>query len=72
MVYAKCPNLERNLAECTCTYTSCDKRGRCCECISFHRARGEAPGCLFPPEIERTYDRSLARLIEAYSNRRRI
>ena len=58
-----CPNQERNLASCTCTY-SCDKRGVCCECIASHRARGELPGCLFPPAAEKTYDRSIRKFVE--------
>jgi len=24
---------------------------------------GEFPGCLFPPEVERTYDRSIERFV---------
>ncbi|WP_281246395.1 hypothetical protein [Desulfoscipio geothermicus] len=39
----------------------------CCECIAYHRKNGEAPGCLFPPEVEKTYDRSLARLARCYT-----
>jgi hypothetical protein len=30
----------------------------CCDCISHHRRSGELPGCFFPPDAERTYDRS--------------
>ena len=50
----------RSLEHCTCSYTACDKRGNCCRCVTFHRGRGEVPGCLFTPAGERTYDRSLA------------
>lgn len=53
---------EKNQAQCSCTYEPCSRKGICCECIAFHRRNGEAPGCLFPPEVERTYDRSLERL----------
>ena len=60
-----CPNRQKNLKHCTCTY-SCSKRGTCCECIAYHRGRGEIPGCLFPPEVERTYDRSVERFVEHY------
>jgi hypothetical protein len=55
----ECANRKENLANCACTYTSCGKRGFCCECISSHRAAGELPGCLFTPEGEKTYDRSV-------------
>jgi len=26
------------------------------------------PGCLFPPEVERTYDRSIRRFVQTYSH----
>ena len=55
--------LEKNKVQCSCTYESCSRRGLCCECVSYHRAKNEAPGCLFPPEIEKTYDRSIKKLI---------
>lgn len=53
-----CPNRERNLKDCTCTYPGCSRKGMCCQCIRYHRERGEIPGCLFPKEAERTFDRS--------------
>ncbi|MCU0798343.1 MAG: DUF6485 family protein [Candidatus Thermoplasmatota archaeon] len=51
-------SLAKNRRECSCTY-SCDKRGKCCECIAYHRSRGELPACYFTKEAERTYDRSV-------------
>ena len=62
-------NIEANKAMCTCTYEPCSRKGKCCECIAYHRKAGEMPGCLFPPEIERTYDRSIARFVEAHRGR---
>jgi len=62
----ECPNLQENLKDCTCTYTSCGKRGQCCLCIAQHRASGEVPGCLFPADVERTYDRSIKRFIRSF------
>jgi hypothetical protein len=59
----KCCNYERNMAKCTCTYEPCSRKGTCCECIAYHNAHGELPGCVFPPEVERTYDRSVARFV---------
>ena len=50
---------EENKAFCNCTYP-CDKKGMCCECIQYHRKRGELPACYFPGDAERTYDRSIA------------
>ncbi|MCW4027458.1 MAG: DUF6485 family protein [Candidatus Bathyarchaeota archaeon] len=58
----ECPNLEANLRDCVCTY-SCSTKGRCCECLRNHRRHGELPACYFPPEVERTYDRSIRRFI---------
>ncbi len=60
-------NKEVNIKKCTCTYKSCPRKGLCCECISYHRKRNQAPGCLFPPEVEKTYDRSLKRLARCYT-----
>ncbi len=58
--------LEANKARCICTYEPCERKGKCCDCIQYHRSHGELPGCLFLPEVERTYDRSIARFVEAY------
>jgi len=49
---------------CTCTYTSCDKRGTCCKCVMYHREKGEIPGCFFSAKGERSYDRSLRNFIK--------
>ena len=57
---------EMNKASCTCTYEPCSRKGICCECIAYHRENGELPGCVFPPEVERTYDRSFARFVACY------
>jgi hypothetical protein len=57
---------EKNKAACACTYEPCNRKGTCCECIAYHRENGEMPGCLFPPEVERTYDRSIARFVTCY------
>ncbi|MBG0775792.1 MAG: cytosolic protein [Desulfovibrionaceae bacterium] len=59
---------ERNLEHCNCTYSACDKRGLCCECIRYHLAMRQLPGCAFPADAERTYDRSFehfAKLVAA-------
>ena len=62
---SECPNLEVNLEDCPCTY-SCASKGRCCECIRSHRKNNELPACYFPPEIEKTYDRSIRRFVSLY------
>ncbi|MBN2231592.1 MAG: cytosolic protein [Deltaproteobacteria bacterium] len=59
---------EQNLAHCACTYDACNKKGRCCDCISYHLKQRQLPGCCFPPAAERTYDRSFehfVRLVES-------
>ena len=55
-----CENLKRNLATCTCSYPDCSRKGKCCECVEYHRSHGELPGCFFPQEAEATYNRSVA------------
>ena len=57
-----CPNKQKNLEHCTCTYL-CDKRGLCCECVAYHRSKGQIPGCFFSKNGEATYDRSVAALV---------
>ncbi|MDD1776595.1 MAG: DUF6485 family protein [Candidatus Helarchaeota archaeon] len=61
--------IERNHDRCGCTYNSCTKRGKCCECIQSHWKNGELPGCLFPPELEKTYDRSLKAFINYWKDK---
>lgn len=62
--------LDANLRQCTCTYDVCSRKGKCCQCIFYHRSRGELPGCLFSPEVERTYDRSIGRFLQSCGGRR--
>jgi hypothetical protein len=61
----ECPNLRVNLAGCPCTY-GCDLKGRCCECVRSHRLHGELPACYFPPDVEKTYDRSIKRFVSLH------
>jgi hypothetical protein len=56
--------IETNKLACTCTYDACSRRGKCCECVSYHRDKGQVPGCFFTDEGERSYDRSFARLVK--------
>lgn len=63
-------NQQRNLRQCTCTYEPCSRKGSCCECITYHRKYNELPGCVFPPEVERTYDRSIACFVGTYGRSR--
>lgn len=59
-------NRTANIQNCTCTYEPCPRKGVCCECIAYHRRYDEVPGCLFPPEVERTYDRTIARFVATF------
>lgn len=52
-----------NKAGCACTYEPCPRKGVCCDCVAYHKASGELPGCLFTPEAERTYDRTIENFI---------
>ena len=56
-------SLESNISKCTCTYEGCDKKGRCCECVAYHRDMKQLPGCFFTKEGERSYDRSFRRFV---------
>ncbi len=58
---------DKNIRGCTCTYPTCSRKGICCECIAHHRAHGELPACVFPRDVEKTYDRSFEAFIRAYS-----
>lgn len=59
---------ERNKSFCNCTF-SCSKKGICCDCLNYHRSMGELPGCYFPPDYEKTGDRSIDAFIRLYQQR---
>ncbi|MCL6466421.1 MAG: DUF6485 family protein [candidate division WOR-3 bacterium] len=63
-------SLKKNLSICTCTYEPCHRKGKCCECIAYHRQNNELPGCLFPPEAERTYNRSISYFIQTLQRKK--
>jgi len=62
----ECAKRSANAEACACTYPGCPRKGTCCECLKYHLARRELPGCCFPPDVERTYDRSFRRFAELY------
>jgi hypothetical protein len=62
-------NIKTNESRCNCTYEPCSRKGKCCECIAYHLDMRELPACAFPAEIERTYDRSFNRFVEAVKAR---
>ncbi len=63
---------EQNMERCGCTYDYCSRKGMCCECLHYHWSNGELPGCLFPPEAEKTYDRSLEYFIKVWAKKKGI
>ncbi len=56
--------IKENLKDCPCTYSGCDKKGKCCDCIKYHLSRDELPACCFSAETEKTYDRSFEKFIK--------
>lgn len=61
-----CPNLEKNLAACNCSYPGCPRKGSCCECLQYHLSCNQLPACAFPADVEKTYDRSFRRFAQIY------
>lgn len=57
-----CAQTAKNLGVCTCTY-DCSTKGRCCECVTYHRGMNQFPACFFSAKAEKTYDRSFAALV---------
>ena len=62
-------NINANKSKCSCTYEPCPRKGKCCECISYHLEMDELPACVFPAEVESTYDRSFTRFAEVVKGR---
>lgn len=66
-----CGNEQANRKMCNCSYEPCSRKGRCCECLHYHRKNGELPACYFPAEVERSYDRSIRRFVQLHAAGRR-
>ena len=58
---------QKNLDHCNCTYEPCDKKGKCCDCLSYHLRMRQLPGCCFPDSAEKTWDRSFAHFADLVS-----
>jgi len=56
--------IKENLEDCTCTYPGCEKKGICCECVAYHRGNGQIPGCFFSESAEKSFDRSIKKLVD--------
>ncbi len=57
---------KENAETCTCSATSCTRRGACCACLAHHLKQKQLPGCCFPPEAEKTFDRSFANFAKSW------
>lgn len=57
-----------NLSKCNCTYP-CSKKGRCCDCIAYHRSLNQLPACYFNAAYEKTYDRSIDNYLRMLKNK---
>jgi hypothetical protein len=64
-----CEKLPENCRACTCSYPGCPRKGKCCECVAYHRRNNEIPGCFFPKKEEATYDRSYEYFATLHSER---
>lgn len=65
-------NKEKNLKDCSCTYEPCPRKGMCCECLKYHLSHNELPGCVFPSELERTYDRSIETFVKYHAKKMKV
>ena len=64
-------DLQKNLAACSCSYEGCSRKGKCCDCLAYHRRSGGLPACYFPPDVEKTYDRSVETFVRTFETRGR-
>jgi len=61
-------SLKANRLSCNCTYEPCERKGKCCECLSYHLRMEELPACAFSSDVEKTYDRSFSRFVQSFQN----
>ncbi|MFH1837350.1 MAG: DUF6485 family protein [Candidatus Omnitrophota bacterium] len=54
--------IKENMTKCNCSYEPCSRKGRCCDCLHYHREMGELPACYFSDTAEQTYDRRISNL----------
>lgn len=64
-------NIIKNKRRCNCSYEPCSRKGICCECIQYHLGNDQFPACFFSDDVEKTYDRSIAKFIKTYKTRGR-
>ena len=61
-----CANKTANLRQCSCSYPGCPRKGICCECLRYHLSMNQLPACVFPDDVEKTYDRSFKKFAEIH------
>lgn len=61
-----------NEKRCNCSYPGCPRKHLCCDCLHYHRSKGQLPACYFPDDVEKTYDRSVDNFIRIYDERGKI
>ncbi|HUT29679.1 MAG TPA: DUF6485 family protein [Sedimentisphaerales bacterium] len=59
-------NKDQNMKNCNCSYPGCSRKGVCCDCLSYHLSSRQLPGCCFPDDVEKTYDRSFRAFAKAW------
>lgn len=63
---------EKNMEICNCSYEGCPKKGICCQCIHYHRSKGDMPACYFPNDVEKGFDRSIENFIKIWQERKHL
>ncbi|MHC5145976.1 MAG: DUF6485 family protein [Planctomycetota bacterium] len=58
---------DKNMEFCSCSYPGCSRKGICCECLQYHLQNKQLPGCCFPPEAEKSFNRSFAAFARAWN-----
>ena len=38
--------------KCNCSMTTCERHGKCCECVANHVGKNNFPACFFSEEAE--------------------
>jgi hypothetical protein len=54
--------MEKNKAACACTYDTCGRKGKCCECVAT-TGKEATPRLLLFERSEASYDRSFRRFV---------
>lgn len=64
---------EENKKSCPCSYPDCPRKGICCECVAYHRVKGQIPACFFPveSEVDTMNDRSIENFIRSYKEHKK-